>query len=216
MYYAECLDANGCPSATRVPASLTINPLPAAPIVSDETRRLQGKGGGVKMEANRAELEALRAYARHHKLRLMIDRNERLVRELQDSRNEAGLGDGGERDPAAEVADIVHIYDALLQSVRDMITNLGGGEDARGKRPEATPNTTSVHVGMGLLLCFLASRTGRVGMVTQRRRRNHRLVALCRSRFYHAPFSPSNGVLVPALFHFASVIVDFLALFCVV
>ncbi|CAM9827301.1 unnamed protein product [Laminaria digitata] len=104
----------------------------ALAVVSEEAGRLQGKGGGLKMEANRTELEALRAYARHHKLRLMIERNERLVQELQDTRSSAGVGvgDGGERDPAAEVADIVHIYDALLQSVRGMMTNLGGGEDA--------------------------------------------------------------------------------------
>lgn len=127
--------------------------------VSEEAGRLQGKGGGVKMEANRAELEALRAYARHHKLRLMIERNERLVQELQDIWNAAGVGDGGERDPAAEVADIVHIYDALLQSVRGMMTNLGGGEDASGKRPEATPNTqtASAHVFVhGVIFCIVA------------------------------------------------------------
>lgn len=114
--------------------------------VSEEVSRLQGRGGGVKMEANRAELEALRAYARHHKLRLMIERNERLVQELQDNRTAAGAGDGGDRDPAAEVADIVHVYDALLQSVRGMMTNLGGGEDASGKNPDSTPNIACVHV----------------------------------------------------------------------
>ncbi|CAM9304369.1 unnamed protein product [Scytosiphon promiscuus] len=98
--------------------------------VSEELSRLQGKGGGTKMEAHRAELEALRAYAQHHKLRLMLQRNERLVQELQEKRKSAGGGGGGERDPLGEVADIVHVYDALLQSVRSMVTNLGGGDDA--------------------------------------------------------------------------------------
>lgn len=104
--------------------------------VSEEASRLQGKGGGVKMEAQRAELEALRAYAQHHKLRLMLQRNERLVRELQDKRS-GGVrvaGGTGERDPVGEVADIVHVYDALLQSVRSMVTNLGGGDDVDGER----------------------------------------------------------------------------------
>lgn len=99
--------------------------------VSEEASRLQGKGGGTKMEAHRAELEALRAYAQHHKLRLMLQRNERLVQDLQEKRKAAG---GGERDPLGEVADIVHVYDALLQSVRNMVTNLGGGDDANGER----------------------------------------------------------------------------------
>ncbi len=102
--------------------------------ISQETSRLQGKGGGAKMEAHRAELEALRAYAQHHKLRLMLQRNERLVEELQEKRNAGGAAArGGERDPLGEVADIVHVYDALLQSVRNMVTNLGGGEDASGE-----------------------------------------------------------------------------------
>lgn len=104
--------------------------------VSEEASRLQGKGGGVKMEAHRAELEALRAYAQHHKLRLMLQRNERLVEELQEKRKSGG-GAGGsdrDRDPLGEVADIVHVYDALLQSVRSMVTNLVGGEDASGER----------------------------------------------------------------------------------
>ncbi|CAM9604332.1 unnamed protein product [Hapterophycus canaliculatus] len=102
--------------------------------ISEEASRLQGKGGGVKMEAHRAELAALRAYAQHHKLRLMLQRNERLVQELQENRKAGGGGGGGggggERDPLAEVADIVHVYDALLQSVRNMVTNLGGEGDA--------------------------------------------------------------------------------------
>lgn len=103
--------------------------------VTEEASRLQGKGGGAKMEAHRAELEALRAYAQHHKLRLMLQRNERLVQELQENRKAAtgGGGGGGERDPLGEVADIVHVYDALLQSVRNMVTNLGGGDDANGE-----------------------------------------------------------------------------------
>lgn len=111
--------------------------------VSEEALRLQGKGGGIKMEAHRAELEALRAYAQHHKLRLMLQRNERLVQELQEKRK-AGGGAGGDRDrdrdPVGEVADIVHVYDALLQSVRNMVTNLGGGEDANGERGERRGN----------------------------------------------------------------------------
>eukprot|EP00752_Nemacystus_decipiens_P010255 g9139.t1 len=103
--------------------------------VSEEASRLQGKGGGVKMEAHRAELEALRAYAQHHKLRLMLQRNEHLVEELQEKRKAGGGGGAGgdrdrDRDPVGEVADIVHVYDALLQSVRNMVTNLVGGEDA--------------------------------------------------------------------------------------
>lgn len=111
--------------------------------VSEELSRLQGKGGGVKMEAHRAELEALRAYAQHHKLRLMLQRNERLVEELQKKRKAGGGGEGGgaaagggdrDRDPVGEVADIVHVYDALLQSVRSMVTNLVGGEDTSGER----------------------------------------------------------------------------------
>ncbi|CAM9580059.1 unnamed protein product [Ectocarpus sp. 13 AM-2016] len=95
--------------------------------ISQETSRLQGKGSGAKMEAHRSELEGLRSYAQHHKLRLMLQRNERLVQDLQEKRK-AG-GGGGERDPVGEVADIVHVYDALLQSVRSMVTNLGGGDD---------------------------------------------------------------------------------------
>lgn len=106
--------------------------------VSEEASRLQGKGGGAKMEAHRAELEALRAYAQHHKLRLMLQRNERLVEELQEKRKAGGEAPGGggdrDRDPVGEVADIVHVYDALLQSVRNMVTNLVGGEDASGER----------------------------------------------------------------------------------
>ena len=108
--------------------------------ISQETSRLQGKGGGTKMEAHRAELQALRAYAQHHKLRLMLQRNERLVEELQEKRQAGGAAAsaagaaGVERDPVGEVADIVHVYDALLQSVRNMVTNLVGGEDASGER----------------------------------------------------------------------------------
>eukprot|EP00903_Cladosiphon_okamuranus_P009501 g9053.t1 len=105
--------------------------------VSGELTRLQGKGGGLKMEAHRSELEALRAYAQHHKLRLMLQRNEHLVEELQKKRKAGGSGGGAaagggdrDRDPVDEVADIVHVYDALLQSVRSMVTNLVGGEDA--------------------------------------------------------------------------------------
>lgn len=104
--------------------------------ISEETSRLQGKGGGAKMEAHRSELEGLRAYAQHHKLRLMLQRNERLVQELQEKRKAGGGGGGGERDPVGEVADIVHVYDALLQSVRSMVTNLGGGDDENGERRE--------------------------------------------------------------------------------
>lgn len=108
--------------------------------VSEEASRLQGKGGGVKMDTHRGELEALRAYAQHHKLRLMLQRNERLVQELQEKRNAAGAGagDGAERDPVGEVADIVHVYDALLQSVRNMVSNLGGGDDANGEIRDMT------------------------------------------------------------------------------
>lgn len=105
--------------------------------ISEEASRLQGKGGGAKMEAHRAELEALRSYAQHHKLRLMVQRNERLVQELQEKRKAGGSGGGGkDRDPVGEVADIVHVYDALLQSVRSMVTNLGGGGDANGEKSE--------------------------------------------------------------------------------
>lgn len=94
----------------------------------------------MKMGAHRAELESLRAYAQHHKLRLMLQRNERLVQGLQERRiagGDAGVGGGGgngaERDPVGEAADIVHVYDALLQSVRSMVANLGGGDDAGGE-----------------------------------------------------------------------------------
>lgn len=107
----------------------------AVATVSEEASRLQGKGGGAKMDAHRAELEALRAYAQHHKLRLMLQRNERLVLELQEKRKAGGGGGGGrDRDSVGEVADIVHVYDALLQSVRSMVTNLGGGDGANGER----------------------------------------------------------------------------------
>lgn len=113
--------------------------------ISGEASRLQGKGGGVKMDAHRAELEALRSYAQHHKLELMVQRNERLVEELQEKRAAGGEGrDGGERDPAGEVADIVHVYDALLQSVRNMITNLGGGDDANGERRKVGTRNVSL------------------------------------------------------------------------
>lgn len=111
-------------------------------IISQETSRLQGKGGGAKMEAHRSELEGLRAYAQHHKLRLMVQRNERLVQELQEKRK-AG-GGGGERDPVGEVADIVHVYDALLQSVRGMVTNLGGGDDENGERGNTQTPCSSI------------------------------------------------------------------------
>lgn len=112
--------------------------------ISQETSRLQGKGGGAKMEAHRAELEALRAYAQHHKLRLMLQRNERLVEELQEKRKAGGAAGAGERDPVGEVADIVHVYDALLQSVRNMVTNLGGGEDAGGEMRDEKRASVSV------------------------------------------------------------------------
>lgn len=109
--------------------------------ISEEASRLQGKGGGAKMEAHRAELEALRAYAQHHKLRLMLQRNERLVQELQEKWKAGGGGGGGrDRDSVGEVADIVHVYDALLQSVRSMVTNLGGGDDANGKYQRGPPH----------------------------------------------------------------------------
>lgn len=104
--------------------------------VAEEASRLQGKGGGMKMDAHRAELESLRAYAQHHKLRLMIQRNERLVQELQEKRvsgGGVGAGDVGEPDPVGVATDIVHVYDALLQSVRSMVTNVGGGDDAGGE-----------------------------------------------------------------------------------
>ncbi|CAM9335457.1 unnamed protein product [Choristocarpus tenellus] len=106
--------------------------------IGEEAGRLQGKGGGAKMEAQRAEYEALRAYAQHHKLCLMLQRNKHLVNDLQSvCKSEegsgiegagAGIRSGGE-DAIGKSADIVHVYDALLQSLRAMIKNLGGGED---------------------------------------------------------------------------------------
>lgn len=101
--------------------------------VSEEASRLQGKGGGIKLEAQRGELDALRKYVQHHKLRLMLQRNERLVHGLQEERRRGTTGDGAKRDPVGEVADIVHVYDALLQSVRSMVANLEGGDDADGE-----------------------------------------------------------------------------------
>lgn len=106
--------------------------------VSEEASRLQGKGGGIKLEAQRRELDALRKYVQHHKLRLMLRRNERLVQGLQEERRRGMMaGDGAKRDPVGEVADIVHVYDALLQSVRSMVANLEGGDDANGDNSEA-------------------------------------------------------------------------------
>lgn len=101
--------------------------------VSEEASRLQGKGGGIKLEAQRRELDALRKYVQHHKLRLMLQRNERLVHGLQEERRRGMMGDGAKRDPVGEVADIVHVYDALLQSVRSMVANLEGGDNADGE-----------------------------------------------------------------------------------
>ncbi|CAM9718365.1 unnamed protein product [Discosporangium mesarthrocarpum] len=103
--------------------------------VGREAGQLQGKGGGAKMEAQRVEYEALRAYAQHKKLRLMVQRNERLVEDLQRWRS-GDTGGVGSKDLAEKAADIVHVYDALLQSVRAMITNLRGGEDTSGDLEE--------------------------------------------------------------------------------
>lgn len=109
----------------------------ALTMISREASKLQGKGGGMKMEAQRAELEALRSYAQHHKLRLMLRRNERVARDLQKRRSRGTTTrrktNTGKGDRLPDAADIVHVYDALLQSVRSMVANLGGGEHTDGK-----------------------------------------------------------------------------------
>lgn len=110
----------------------------ALSLISKEASRLRGKGGGLKIEAHRAELEALRAYVQHHKLTLMVQRNERLVLELPERGPMVAAEKGGERNLVGEVTDIIHVYDALLQGVSDILTNLGGdtvdGEREREKR----------------------------------------------------------------------------------
>lgn len=107
----------------------------ALSLISKEVSRLRGKGGGLKIEAHRAELEALRAYVQHNKLTLMVQRNERLVLELQERGPMVAAEKGGERNFVGEVTDIIHVYDALLQGVRDILTNLGG-DNVDGERQE--------------------------------------------------------------------------------
>lgn len=107
----------------------------ALSLIAKEASRLRGKGGSLKIEEHRAELEALRAYAQHHKLTLMVQRNERLVLELQEKRGPvAATEQGGERNLVGEVTDMIHVYDALLQGARDILTNLGGGDNIDGER----------------------------------------------------------------------------------
>ncbi|KAG5192897.1 hypothetical protein JKP88DRAFT_346319 [Tribonema minus] len=76
-----------------------------------ETAALQGKGGGARVEGQRMELALLSAYAKHSKLRLMVKRNEALVEGLK----QASTGGSEPRN-----ADIVHLYKALMQNVREM------------------------------------------------------------------------------------------------
>lgn len=106
--------------------------------VAQEMSKLQGKGAGVKVEGRRSELEVLRCYATHRKLGLLVRRNERIARELQEKRSSGGgskkgAGDEGKLDRSTAAADVVQAYDALLQSARAMIVNLGGAEDAAGQ-----------------------------------------------------------------------------------
>lgn len=118
--------------------------------IAEEASKLQGKGSGMKMEVHRAELEALRRYAQHHKLSLMVRRYERVVRELHERKRQGGSsvrsGGAGQRDRVAEAADIVHVYDALLQSVRGLVANMGGGEDAQGEATRVEPTCYSCKI----------------------------------------------------------------------
>ena len=119
----------------------------ALSLISEEASRFRGKGSGVKVEARRAELEALRAYAQHHKLTLMQQRNEDVVQQLREKWRKGTRGRGVEkRDPVGEVADIIHVYDALLRGVRDMVINLGGEDGDDGESQEIAIGSMSCMV----------------------------------------------------------------------
>ncbi|CAM9180987.1 unnamed protein product, partial [Chrysoparadoxa australica] len=92
----------------------------AEKLISGEQKKLVGKAGGAgsKLEAQRSAYGLLLAFVEHQRLSATVVRNEALALALQSS-------------PEEHSADLVHVYDTLLQTVRGVRQCLttGSGDD---------------------------------------------------------------------------------------
>jgi signal recognition particle subunit SRP68 len=119
----------------------------AISIISQELKEYAGLESGPAVNKKRFEFDCLLGYCKYEKLKLMMERNEKMVNELKVTDREHILGSSTSKrsskkesttdhtDPDSQykkVEEIAHLYDALMQDARDVVTlpGLGSFDDS--------------------------------------------------------------------------------------